>query len=74
MKWFGTAETVEQFDDGDRLRFRVTSERRLAALLIPMMVGVGLFAYAWEHVVGWLVLVGMLALIGFPVGVGFRFG
>ncbi|MEO6803711.1 MAG: hypothetical protein ABI197_10775 [Granulicella sp.] len=65
MRWFGTAVTVEQFDDGDLLRFRVTSVRRLADLIVPVLGGLGLW-FAWHIDLSWLVLAGFLALIGFP--------
>ncbi|WP_263382745.1 hypothetical protein [Granulicella arctica] len=67
MTWFGAAVRVERFDDADGLRFRVTSERRLAALILPMLVGVMLFAFAWEEDVGGLLLLGAAGLIGLPV-------
>lgn len=67
MKWFAAAVRVEQFDDGDRLRFRITSERRLAALLLPMLTGIALLLYAWQKGPDWLLLLAAVALIGFPV-------
>jgi hypothetical protein len=66
MKWFGTAMKVEQFDDGDRLRFRVTSERRLGILIIPFAAAIGL-VYAWHVEASWLMLLGMAALVGVPI-------
>lgn len=58
---------VEQFDDGDRLRFRVTSERRLSALVLPILAGIALLFYAWREGPDWLLLLAALALIGFPL-------
>jgi hypothetical protein len=66
MKWFGTAARLEQFDDGDRLRFRVTSERRLGILIIPVVAAIGL-VYAWHVEASWLMSLGMAALIGVPI-------
>jgi hypothetical protein len=67
MNWFGSTVRVEQFEDGDRLRFRVTNERRIAALLLPTLAGLLLFFYAWQYDAGWLVLLAATALIALPV-------
>jgi hypothetical protein len=62
MDLFGAAANLEQFEDSDGLRFRVTSQRKVETLIIPVVAGAGLM-YARHQDVSQLALLGLTALL-----------
>ena len=65
-QWLAPASRVEQFDEPDGIRFRVTSTRRPADLIVPILAAVVLII-AWQLGASGLLLIGAAALIGFPL-------
>jgi hypothetical protein len=65
-QWLAPASRVEQFDEPDGIRFRVTRTRRPADLIIPILAAIVL-TIAWQLGASGLLLLGAAALIGFPL-------
>lgn len=65
MRWWGPATRLERFDQADGILFRVTGQRRLGDLLLPLGSSIGFLIALWRNTgIGGLLGLAVLAIVG----------